>query len=254
MLHRIPIYEEMGRRSKRRSGHRSQSGGNKIVSIPFKQFYSRSLSSGLGSISLHPSQFNRTFEIADNFMLYRFVSLSVEVFPLVEYNTTLATAEAGNQAAVGWLSNITDALGSQTPGTVLNLVHSVGILTNGVCTASGIAVAYTPQLGSRHLRLNRKALVGETSLKWYKATVGTPDSWDELQGYLLFACDSDADPWNVIISGVCEFTSPTATTISPEGVAQILARRESTKCRLRELEVAFHERAKRASADRSAKR
>lgn len=209
------------RRQKRRGGRL----GDKITSIEFSQFYNRTLSAGLGSISLHPSQFNRTFEIADNFMLYRFVSLDIEAFPVVEYDTTLAGAEAGNTAAIGWVSNVIDALGSQTSITVSNLVHSVGMLTNGVCTASGIAVPYTPQTGSKRLRLDRKALVGETALKWYKATVGTPDTFDEIQGYIICAVDSDATPWWLMIRGVVEFTSPVAPAISPEELAKRMLRK-----------------------------
>lgn len=229
----------MGRRKSKGKRSGSHQLGDRITSVAFKGWKSISLSSGSGSMSIHPNQFSRTNAVADAFLLYRCVRLSIHVFPPYEADVTFSGAEGGSKCAVGYVSNITDTTTGNNPDEVIELTHSVGMLSNGICTASGIAVAYTPTVGSKTLVLDRKALCVENSLKWFKADLGTPESWDELQGIVLFATDCDATTWQIMYSGVFEFCSPVDVSINPEWQTEIVTRREKISCRLREVSRKF---------------
>lgn len=220
-------------------GFNPQKLGDMITRVSFKGWKSISLSSGAGSMSLHPSQFSRTNACADAFLLYRCVALKLEIFPLYEADVTFSGSEGGSKCAVGYVSNITDTTTGNTPDEVIELTHSVGMLSNGVVTASGLALAYTPTINHRVLSLDRKALIAENSLKWFKSMTGTPDSWDELQGIFLFATDCDATSWNIIYEGVFEFSSPVDTTINPERYLSFQERLEATRLRIKEIERKF---------------
>jgi len=169
----------MGKNNKPRKNRVSKSG--KIVEVIAGSEYLTVVSATTnGTFVVSPVTFTRSAAIVDNFNLYRCTHLDVSF--------VMPTTDAS--VAVGFV-----------PATVDNAPTSMNAVTN----LEQSSLHFLGQTTITHLRLSRSQLMGESSLKWFKGIVGTPDAWDEQQGSVYFAT-SASTTLAVRIDYVFEFT------------------------------------------------
>ncbi len=116
------------------------------------------ISQATGSVSLSPnSSFPRLLAMADVFTFYRFTRIQVTLVPL------------GAEQVVCYINQGVDTIPATIPAAVempYMCYNSANQSTNSV------------------MKLGRKELIGDNSIKWWKTIPGTPDAQWEIQGYL----------------------------------------------------------------------
>lgn len=120
-----------------------------------------------GVVNIRPSTFTRALALADNFNMYRFVS--VEVCFLA---ATTASVTCG---------------------------YVPGVLDNGPTSTAGVAnleasnVSFGEQTVPSFVRLRRNLLVRDGASKWWKTIASANvEDWEEIQGQVYFAANASA--------------------------------------------------------------
>jgi hypothetical protein len=182
-----------------------------------KVFIQVSATTTASSFSLHPGNIPRLTEIANAFGLYRFIKLKVSVMPSFRATTSIPGSPEMyyvcyfNQT-VDTLPNTTQA-GSEAAYSVVRPMGYVFDLTN----SSAISLLSVPT----GFRVPTAYLIGDTSLKWYKAVVGTTDAWDELQGFIAYRSENSVQ-LHLMLSYEVEFAVPLPAISTPESVEERL--------------------------------
>lgn len=208
----------MGRRRRSSGSSRGFNKGFAAATVASgKVFWQISAGTTAGTLSLHPSNIPRLVDLANAFQSYRFTKLKVEVLPSFRSQTSIPGSP--QMYYVGYYNDTVDTLPNTTQaGSELaySVVRPMGYLIDAT-NSSAISVLSVPSV----FKVPRKFLLKDTSLKWFKANLGTPDSWDELQGNLVYRAENSIEI-HLMIWYTCEFVGPLPFVSTPEGFAERL--------------------------------
>ena len=190
-----------------------------IIRVPFSSLEAGTvtLSSGfqLTQILVTPALNARLVNIADNYALYRFTDINVELLTPGPAGT--ATAESCVQV-LGFMPGTTDTI----PTIATQVANCYRSCVTGFHNQIGSESAPTPMRSTpAKLHLTKEDLLGETPNKWWKTVAGSAvELWEEQQGVLFLASDSSASSSSIVgyalmIKGVIEFCAPLATAQTP---------------------------------------
>jgi predicted secreted protein len=152
---------------------------DRIEKVVFHDAIATSLTSGAGSVTINPTQFNTLNSVCESFALYKFSRIEFRLHP---------TGTRTHAQAAGYY-----------PGTVDTAPTSdVAIMRN----LSSVALGTSTTVPTEWVRLNSEDLKGY--IPWYKTKVGTPANEFETQGNIyLYGIASEL--YYLEIRGVCEF-------------------------------------------------
>lgn len=198
----------------RRKGRKNQKGKQSFAAhtiVSGKVFIQVSGSTTQAVVSLHPSVIARLVDLANAFQLYRFTSLKVEVLP--SWRSTTSFPAAVEMYGVGYYNDTVDTLPNSTQA-ISELAYSVvrpfGYVFD-VANSSAISTMSVPS----GFKVPRKFLVGDSPLRWFKANLGTPDSWDELQGNVVYRAENQIQIL-MMWTYTCEFAGPLPFVSTPK--------------------------------------
>jgi hypothetical protein len=127
---------------------------------------------------------------------------------------------------VAYFNNVVDVLpnttqaGSECAYSVVRPMGYVFDLTN----SSAISVWSTPAT----FEVPTSFLIGDTALKWYKANVGAPDPWDEIQGFIAYRSENSVQ-LHLMLYYTIEFAGPLPGISTPSDLEERVARQARTK-------------------------
>ncbi len=224
------------RRASRRSSQRALTpkvgtafAAHTIVSG--KVFQQVSATTTAASVALHPGNVPRLTDIANAYMLYRFTELRVDVLP--SYRATTSVPGSPEMYYVSYFNQVVDVLPDTTRAgseCAYSVVRPMGYVFD-TANSSAISVWSTPAT----FDVPRSFLLGDTALKWYKANVGAPDPWDEIQGFIAYRAESSVQ-LHLMLYYTCEFAGPLPGISTPSDLEERLAVRNRTKYLLELLE------------------
>jgi len=176
----------------------------KVVRVPFKYLISASLAGGIAKNALQPATFPRLLDIADGYDLYRITRLK---FRGVRSVTTMASVQV-----TGYYPGIVD----NNPTAYTDVSENLNSCTLAQSYQGKSEWCVVPSFDLRGMH------------EWYKTIAGTPESAEEIQGYLI-TFGSTTDAYAVEIVGLCEFAGPTNTGATPAIRAQLERKREKMR-------------------------
>ncbi len=182
-----------------------------------KVFIQVSATTTASSFSLHPGNIPRLTEIANAFGLYRFIKLKVSVLP--SFRATTSIPGSPEMYYVCYFNQTVDTLPNTTQAgseAAYSVVRPMGYVFD-LANSSAISLLSVPT----GFRVPTSYLIGDTSLKWYKAVVGTTDAWDELQGFIAYRSENSVQ-LHLMLSYEIEFAVPLPAISTPEGVEERL--------------------------------
>lgn len=167
--------------------------GNIVVTI--------TTASNAASLVLHPNSINRQIQVSDAFNLYRFTRLRVTVYPQQGASATTSAASGGSIHAA-FIDQDTDT----DPTTVLQISECM-------YHACVVGVQTVPAT----FTVPRGALL-KVANKWFKTKLGTPDTWNEIQGEIFFITTSPqptADSYQLKLDYQIQYCDPVSAAITP---------------------------------------
>jgi hypothetical protein len=160
--------------------------------------------------------------------LYRFTDLKVEVLP--SYRATTSVASTPEMYGVGYYNDTVDTLPNTTQAVselAYSVVRPMGYVFD-TANSSAISVLSIPL----SFHVPKRMLLGDASLKWFKANLGTPDSWDELQGNIVYRAENSVQI-HMMLYYTCEFAGPLPFVSTPSDLQERVRRIELNRDLLR---------------------
>lgn len=210
--------DKMGRRKGRKNNKGKQSFAAHTI-VSGKVFIQTSATTSAAAVALHPSVIARLVDLANAFQLYRFTSLKVEVLP--SWRGTSVIPGTGELYGVGYYNDTVDTLPNTTQAIselAYSVVRPMGYVFD-TANSSAISVMSVPSA----FKVPRKFLIGDSPLKWFKANLGTPDSWDELQGNVIYRGESSIQVF-MMWTYTCEFAGPLPFVSTPKDLEERVKR------------------------------
>lgn len=191
-----------------------------------KVFWQVTATNTAAALPLHPSSVPRLTDLANAFQLYRFTSLKIEVLPTFRAATSIGAAE---MYYVGYYNDVVDSLPNSTQAgselaysIVRPMGHVFDIANSSAIQALSVASVF---------KVPRSFLLKDTALKWFKANLGTPDSWDELQGNIVYRAENSVQV-GMMIWYTVEFAGPLPFNSTPQAFSERLQQIERNRALL----------------------
>lgn len=197
-----------GSRGKRRGGRSSVSG---ITSVPFVYLYPWTVGgSAAASTLFNPSVIPTVTQVAAVYQNFRFTRFHAYLLPLNAI--TVGSGSSDDFYAVGSSTDVSAGIAGIT--TLAQVTQCAPSAMQAISGAIGTPPGVT--LPCAHLRLNRKFLLSNASLKWFKC-IGDADTnaWENFQFQLIIYNPAAGNvTFQLLLSGVCEFCSPIPTQLT----------------------------------------
>jgi len=183
-----------------RSGSRG-TGSAGIVPVTFADLLVTTIGANSpASVLFNPTVVPTLTSIASVYQNFRYTHVKCYLLPQVNSTGTNAIW------SVGFSSDVSAGIASITSNSqvIQCLPSATQSSTGSTSTPAGVT------LPSAHLKLSSRHLLRNTSLKWFKC-IGDADTnaWENFQFQLIFYnSGSSTESYEVLISGVCEFSSP----------------------------------------------
>jgi len=160
------------------------------------------------SILLNPSIFPRANSISSTFENYRYTEIMIEMLPL----DAASAGPGGSYWVLGFSSDVNAVISSISSTSQVSECTPSGLQGCSMSLTTNTCANYP----SSKVRLSRKVLTGDGSLKWWKVVgdSGT-NNWETIQAMLLFYNQFAASvTFNMWIHYTIEFTQPINSSLT----------------------------------------
>lgn len=200
----------VGKKQKGKLKGKRGGGGNsgQIVTVPFADLYNTTVAStSSSSLLMNPSVIPILTSVGSTYQNFRFTE-----FHCYLHSCNVAQSTNENIWALGYSADVSAGIaGIVSTSQVVQCMPSATQLYSGV---NGQTSGFSDP--NAHMKLGRKLLLSNTSLKWYKC-VGDSDTnaWENFQFQLIFFNATGANnAYYITMTGKCEFSSPIPSVLT----------------------------------------